>query len=288
MGTVVDVWARGRISAALPDALAQLLAYQERLWSRFIEDSDVSRVNRAAGQWVTVAPLTAELLDAALAYAATSGGAFTPVIGRLARLWSVKRWAAAIANGQDPQLPSDDVVMRARQQCDPQLLQKRGACEYRVRGGALLNLDGVAKGAAADQLRDLCVARGVDSALVSVGTSSISSTDDSWRVGISDLNHEGVATTVRFRGALSTSGDYLQRLPQLVHGQMVHHVIDPRAGCPSDSGVRQASVICDSGIRAEVASTALLVTGEPNRELLRGARWLTLDQQGQVHSSSAV
>ena len=141
-----------------------------------------------------------------------------------------------------------------------------------------LDLGGIAKGYTADACRDLAVELGASGVLVSVGTSSVAAygtrADSSpWRVGMRDpdgretsvcgvieLPEDGMAS-------LSTSGDNLGPLG-MVRAPMPpgaptrlrdHHIIDPRTGEPSRSGIRQVSVVASHGVIAEALSTALLV-----------------------------
>jgi thiamine biosynthesis lipoprotein len=59
-------------------------------------------------------------------------------------------------------------------------------------------------------------------------------------------------------GGLATSG----------LDEQAGHIVDPRTGCPAESGLVQATVLADSAMRAEAYSTALMVGGAA-----AAARW---------------
>ncbi|MCL2543893.1 MAG: FAD:protein FMN transferase, partial [Nocardioidaceae bacterium] len=76
-----------------------VMAEVEIAASRFRDDSDLSRINAQAGRYVTVRPMTVELVELALDAARRTGGKVTPTVG-----------AALLAQGYD-----DDIdVVRAR------------------------------------------------------------------------------------------------------------------------------------------------------------------------------
>lgn len=287
MATIVEVTVvTGRLGD-LVEETADLLIRHESLLSRFQPDSDVSALNRSGGTVVEVAAPTAAVLDAALTLAALSDGAFTPCIGALSRMWNVKDWLAALASGRPVRPPGREAIEAARRRCAPELLEKVDERAYRLLGGARLDLGAIAKGFVADAVRGLCLDRGAESALVSVGASSIAAAGTRpdglpWRVGVNTVAGDAILGSVELAdGAdLATSGDYLQQLPRLVDGQVVHHVVDPATGRPSDSGVRQASAVCADGMRAEVAATALMMRPAGRLPgLLDGVEYLTVTDE---------
>ena len=262
MGTVATI----TTPTPLPDSVKQMVAGElfrlEQLLSKFLPDSDISKLNR--GGWAQVHPVTGRVLVATMDLAALSQGAFSPLIGRLAQLWDVKAYLAALAAGTPPPLPSEEAIAAARASCRPDLLEHGGGLRFRLREGSMLDLGGVAKGYAADRVRDLCEQEGIERALVDIGTSSIATLGGPWTVGIrAGVDSISQVVELSSHTSLSTSGDYLQRLPELVSGQVVHHIIDPATGRPAASGTRQVSVTCADGMRAEVCSTAALVGKMP-------------------------
>ena len=70
----------------------------ERLFSRTLPHSDISRLNRAEGTPVEISRDTADLLECALSYCADSDGRFDITMGAAVQLWDLRR---AIIPSQD-------------------------------------------------------------------------------------------------------------------------------------------------------------------------------------------
>ncbi|MDR1186000.1 MAG: FAD:protein FMN transferase [Bifidobacteriaceae bacterium] len=138
-----------------------------------------------------------------------------------------------------------------------------GSGEAQVRGSLASGIDlgGIGKGYAADAVLALVRARGVDSALVAVGASSVAVCGERpgggpWRVALRSPGggrDEALGVVELARGGLATSG----------LDEAGHHIVDPRTGLPADSGVLQATVLAEDGMVAEAYSTALMVGGVP-------------------------
>src|SRR3954469_19181222 len=81
MGTEVQLLAYGpgATAGALADAEA-LVGDRERRWSRFLPDSEVSRINAEPEVWHGVAPDTFRLIEAAVAASALTDGHFDPTV----------------------------------------------------------------------------------------------------------------------------------------------------------------------------------------------------------------
>lgn len=222
MGTRVDIIGWGGDGMAIVNAIVEVVARHEDLWSVFRVSSEVSRLNAVgvsagggdgvsrdvaesaeAGPGLVVSEDTDRLLRGALALAEATGGAFNPMIGPLVAAWDIKAMRAAYVAGRPlPPAPSGCVVEAALRASSWGLLSRVGERRWAVGvpaesvGGAevpspRLDLGGIAKGYTADACRDLAVSMGARGVLVSVGTSSVSvsgtRTDGSpWRAGLRD------------------------------------------------------------------------------------------------------
>ena len=230
MGTRVDIIGWGGDGMAIVNAIVEVVARHEDLWSVFRVSSEVSRLNAVgvsagggdgvsrdvaesaeAGPGLVVSEDTDRLLRGALALAEATGGAFNPMIGPLVAAWDVKAMQAAYVAGRPlPPAPSGCVVEAALRASSWGLLSRVGERRWAVGvpaesvGGAevpspSLDLGGIAKGYTADACRDLAVSMGARGVLVSVGTSSVSvsgtrADGSPWRAGLRDPH--GAASSV--------------------------------------------------------------------------------------------
>ena len=222
MGTRVDIIGWGGDGMAIVNAVVEVVARHEDMWSVFRPSSEVSRLNSVvasaggsdgtsrcgadsavAGPGLVVSEETDRLLRDALALAEATGGAFNPLIGPLVAAWDVKAMRAAYVAGVPlPPAPAADAVEAALRASSWGLLSRVGERRWVMGtpaecvGGVdvpspRLDLGGIVKGRTADACRDLAVAMGARGALVSVGTSSVSvfgtrADGSSWRAGLRD------------------------------------------------------------------------------------------------------
>ena len=216
----------------------------ERL-SRFVEDSEVSRLNAAAGRWRAVSPELEGLLRTALAAHRLSGGLVHAGVLRsmlaigYTRPMRLGPTAAALACSVPP----------------PPLAEMLEVTEGRARlaAGTGIDLGGIAKGWLADRL----AAELGPNCLVNLGGDLFARgpgpEGEGWPVGIG-----GATVLLRDQGA-ATSGTGRRAWRQ--GGERLHHLIDPRTGRPAASDLAEVSVVAASGTEAEVHAKAALLLG---------------------------
>jgi thiamine biosynthesis lipoprotein len=260
MGTIAEIAVVARSERHAHDAItaaAGELYEVQRLMSRFDVSSDIGRANRgAAGGAVFVSSATADVVEAALRWAALPGSRFDPALGRATELWDV-------AHRTEPPAPAavDRLAARA--------LHRRIALG-RVPGGALvryadadvaLDLGGIAKGYAVDRAVAALLAWGIADALVNAGGDLYalggSEAGDDWLVGIrSPDDPVRLSGTVRLRDrAVATSGDYEQYFEH--DGRRYHHLLDPATAAPCTARSRSVTTAAASCMEADAAATAV-------------------------------
>ena len=235
---------------------------EERRFSRFRGDSELTTVNRAAGRWTDVSGPFGSLVRFALRQAERTDGLFDPAV-----------LDAVIAAGYDRDF--DDVLAGARGALHPSHPCGRWR-DIEVREGAIrmpdgvgLDLGGVAKGWTADLAAESACREGPGWVLVNAGGDlRIAGNAPVIDVAIEDPGSpDEEAVRVRLdSGAVATSSTAAR-----AWGEGLHHVIDPRTGRPATTPVVQASVWAQTCAEAEVLATWCLLTGPSSLDRLPGA-----------------
>ncbi|MDX1579275.1 MAG: FAD:protein FMN transferase, partial [Gemmatimonadota bacterium] len=153
-------WARAAIDAALDE----IRKVEARL-TRFRADSDVGRANRAApGAAVPVDPVTADALEAALAWARRSEGRFDPCLARAVALWDVNGRSSP-PSAVETRRFADRALWRALE-----IDRSAGRSEIRLHDpDAGIDLGGIGKGIGVDRAVAVLRRHGVEDALVNLG-----------------------------------------------------------------------------------------------------------------------
>jgi thiamine biosynthesis lipoprotein len=260
MGTIAQFAVVHRDPAAAHaaiDAAAAELLWVERTMTRFTDTSDIGRANRlAARDGVLVTAETALVTEAALTWADALDGRYDPAVGAVCALWDVR-------NRHEP--PADERVAELagrRFHRTVEVGTRGGAHVLRFHDeGARLDLGSAAKGYAVDRAVDALRARGIQKALVVAGGDlyalGTGPDDEPWVIGIqSPTDERALAGRLHLADrAVATSGTYRQFFRH--RGHKYHHLMDPATARPRETRMQSLTVVADSVMHADVATTAL-------------------------------
>ena len=280
---------------------ADLAAYNQLydIYNDYPGVANVKTINDNAGKApVEVDERILSMLELADRMYQTTNGKLNIAMGSVLSIWHDYREAAAVnETDADNRLPSTEELEAAAQHCDINniIIDEDAKTVYLADPEMSLDVGSVGKGYAVEMVCQAAEARGLTSALVSVGGNlrAIGTKPDGsqWTGGVENpWNASDVYTAGSMLGdpinmsdmALVTSGDY-QRY-YVVDGTRYHHLIDPDTLFPATyfNGV---TVLCsDSGL-ADCLTTGLfcqpLEDGMKIVESLDGveAMWCTPDQQ---------
>lgn len=288
--------------AAQMDALhTDLLEYHKLydIYNDYDGVTNVKTINDNAG----LAPVTVDdkilgMLELAQTMYDTTDGKLNIAMGSVLNIWHNYREAAlADTDDSNNQLPTQDELDAAAQHCDIHdlVIDDAARTVYLTDPEMSLDVGSVGKGYAVEMVAQAAEARGLTSALVSVGGNlraiGVKPDGSQWTGGVenpwsssdvytSDSMLDGAINMSDM--ALVTSGDY-QRY-YVVDGKRYHHLIDPDTLFPA-AYFNGVTVLCsDSGL-ADCLTTGLfcqpLEDGMKIVESLDGveAMWCTPDQQ---------
>jgi len=255
-------------------AAARFLLECHRRLSRFLPDSELSRLNVDRRETVPVSPLMLGFVEAALRAARSTGGLVDPTI-----LPSLRRAGYAESRpARDTGGPRADLVgmggERRAAAPDP-------AARWREIGvdpiagtvtrpvGTEIDSGGIAKGWAADAATALLGPSPTCAVECAGDLRAGGSAGVGRRIAVADPFGAGsIATLTLSDGGVATSG-IGRRFWHNDDGSVGHHLIDPATGDPCLTGVVQATALAPSAEEAEWRAKAAVLAGPDG-----AAEWL--------------
>ena len=244
--------------AKLYEGAAEVLNKYERMLSRTIDDSEVSRLNRR--EISEVSPETAELIEKGLHYSEISGGEYDIAIASISTLWDF--------TASEPVVPDDKDIQKALSYVDYHSVHVNGTTVTFDNEYTGLDLGSIAKGYIAERLKDYLVENGVESGMISLGGNIVligSKPDGSdygtaIRLPFGDANSEFIAIIRASNCSLVTSGIY-ERYFKTPDGSFYHHILDPETGYPFQSNIYSVSILGPDSGDCDALSTTLFSLG---------------------------
>ena len=291
LGTVCTINLFDQGSTELYGQMFQKLKGIEQAFSVNLSDSAVSQINQSAGIAPVVVPQEViYVLQEALRIAERTGGAFDPTIGPLVDLWDI--------GGDNSQVPSQQAIDHARSLVDWRLVEidsQRGTV-YLTKQGMALDLGGIAKGYAADELVAIAQEAGIQQALFDLGGNiyafGTKADGTPWRVGVKDPAQPGgspaLALAVQDRSVV-TSGMYERFFEQ--EGIRYHHILNPATGYPVWNDIQSVTIVSKSSLLADALSTSVFVLGrEKGLALLESedAEGVIIGEDNLVYPTSGI
>jgi thiamine biosynthesis lipoprotein len=234
----------------------------EALLSRTREDSDVSRINAAKGEWTEVSGQTSEVIKKGIEYSELSDGDFDITVGGL-----TEQWDFHAAEGE-AKLPDEKALAEAAKHVDYRKIETDGNRVRLTDPESRLDLGGIAKGYIGDKMTEVLEKKGVVSATVNLGGNVIcigSKTDDEdFVIGVETpfSDRTEIIGKIKARDkTLVTSGVYERKIE--VDGKTYHHILDTKTGWPVKTDLDAVTLIADKGRSADIdaLSTTCLIKG---------------------------
>lgn len=255
MDTVMSFTAYGERGEEAVEAAVQEVERLDALLSTGIAESEVSRIN-VSGEG-DLSEDTEKILSEGLTIWKQTGGLFDVTIYPLMQLWGFPtgnyhvptkeelKQTTSLVDSSKVILDGNHVTLGEKQKMD---------------------LGGIAKGYTSNRIMEIFQEYGVTSAMVSLGgnVQTLGKKPDGtdWQVGIQNPdNVQGDllgAVAVQDQ-AVITSGGYERYFEE--NGQTYIHILDPRTGCPAESGLASVTIVSSNGMLADALSTSLYIMG---------------------------
>lgn len=296
MGTVVYQEVYGINGAAAAEKALRELHRLDALWSPYRPGNIVDVMRKAAGKSsVSADPDTLRVLLTAKELGALSGGVFDITADPLIELW--RKAARETVPPRHDKLEEKLALVNF---ADLQI--NCGGLIYLPRPGQGLDLGGIGKGYAADQIYEIYREAGVRHAVLNIGGNVLvlngKADGTPWKIGIKNPafpQSELVGYIEATNCSVVTSGDYEQFFEYTDPDQgprRYHHIIDPRSGWPADSGITGVTVVSPSSTLADVLATAVFILGiEKGIALCHAfadAHALVINKQGRLHMTEGM
>jgi thiamine biosynthesis lipoprotein len=235
-----------------------LVGEWDAICTRFNPQSELSRLNAAAGRPRVVSAFLFEVLWAARWAAEATDGLFDPTLLRSLEAIGYDRDFASLIDAPPTRRPGGAPPSTGGWR---RLELDRGRRTVRLPPGVGLDLGGLAKGMAVDAAIAHLAARDNGPAAVDAGGDlAVLGRPpglDAWTIAIE--TPDGARTVSLPSGALATSS--IARRRWLQAGSVRHHLIDPRTGLSSTVSLWSVSVAAATCAQAEVAAKAAFLLG---------------------------
>ncbi|MFV0344548.1 MAG: FAD:protein FMN transferase [Anaerocolumna sp.] len=297
MDTIMNLKAYGSKAEQAIKKAYERIDEIEQMASAQIETSDVSKINASAGKaYVKVHSEIILMLQTAVKYSDLSEGAFDITVGPIIKLWGI---------GTDQErIPTDAEINETLNLVGYEniSINAEESSVMLLKEGMSIDLGGIAKGFAADEVVKIFRESGVENALINLGGSSmytlgVKPDKSLWSIAIQhprkDKNGNYAGIIKMSSQALSTSGDYERYF--IENGIRYHHIMNPFTGYPAVAGVMSDTIVIsgdnpNGNMLADILTKVTFVSGvDKGLEIidsLEGVECLAITTDNKIYKSS--
>ncbi|MFW5961669.1 MAG: FAD:protein FMN transferase [bacterium] len=258
MDTLVQMRAHGENSELAVEESMERIKEIENLMSKTIDTSDIYKLNNNPETEIEIDNESRKVLEKAVEFAELTAGDFDPTIGALVELWGI--------GSEDAAVPEESEIESALANTGYEHLNLNNNSAEINKKGVKIDLGGIAKGYAAEEVKKIVQKYDVEHAFVNLGGNVLVIGDkvegSPWKIGIQDPR-EGRGSVMAVVDAVDltivTSGNYERYFEE--DGELYHHILDPKTGYPAENNLLSVSIISENSFDADALSTAVYVMG---------------------------
>lgn len=264
MDTYIQQTVYGRNREAAAAAAAKSIGTLENLISWRIDDSDIAKLNDAAGtDWTTIDKKTLTILQDSLDVAQKSNGAFDPTIFPIASLWDF--------GGNNQRVPAKEEITKFLPYINYANLRintEKSSASLNLHYMAI-DLSAISRGAACDEAVASYKSAGADCGIISVGNSvgvyGTKRDHTAWQIAIRDPKNTNekaaaIGSLDLPSGFVSTEGSYEKQFVK--NGVTYHHILNPKTGYPENNGLVSVTILYSNGAISDALANACFVLGK--------------------------
>lgn len=290
MNTVIVLEAEGPEAAQAFDTAQGFIETSEQRFTRFKETSELSALNRSAGNWFSASSEMMELMTTAVNCHKATGGLFDPsVLPYLEAAGYTKSMEQLWLLGPT-QLPENYPCKKDSAFTAIEL--DRAKNRIRLPKGMKIDLGGIAKGWIAEKAAKLMAMHSPTCAVNAGGDMFLVGQpigQKNWEILLEDPRNPSQDLMILLveKGAVATSSVTKRVWHQ---GELKrHHQIDPRNGQPAETMWLSVTAFAPNAALAETFAKAILIAGPIEAERLLANNpnisFLAVDTQGQIWKS---
>jgi thiamine biosynthesis lipoprotein len=274
LGTICTVKLYDHIKDSTFEKAFKRLSEIEEKMSINTENSEIVRVNSAAGKdYVQVSPDTLEVIKQGLHFSELYNK-FDITIGPIVKLWNI-----SFDNAANARIPSSKEISEKLPLVNYKnvLINDSERKVMLKEEGMMLDLGGIAKGYAADEVVKILKENGVEHAIVNLGgnvlTLGAKPDGSAWTVGVQHpfSNRGDYVGAVKVAGkTVVTSGIYERYIEK--DGKIYHHIIDKATGYPVDNNLLSATIITDKSVDGDGLSKVFALGVEAGLQYVKGLK----------------
>lgn len=241
----------------------------ENTYSANIETSDVYKFNvNPSTDPIPVSADIVKMVDRAMPFSEATEGKFDLTVEPVVKLWGIST--------ETPRVPAQSEIDAALPHVNYQNLKADTANNTLQKSDPDLHIDlgGIAKGYAADQIKAFLETKGIDRAILNLGGNIFAvgskAKDTPWNVGVQnpfEPNGDVVGILKASNKSVVTSGSYERFFEQ--DGKIYHHILNTATGYPVENELISVTIISDFSVDGDILSTSTFSLGlEEGRKLI--------------------
>jgi thiamine biosynthesis lipoprotein len=260
----------------------------EKIFSRFLPESELSKINNNLGREVEVPREMQEVLELVLKFHELSGGYFDPrIIGNLERIGYDKDFRSNNFNTQEARvIEIENISGKLTDDLKLNLGKKTVLVKKRI------DTTGIAKGYTVDEAAEYLKKEGFDNFIIDTGgdmfAQGFNGDGEDWRIGVEGLEDDKIMLKLHNQG-IATSG--ISRKKWEAGGKKFHHLVNPKSPADFSWDLKTVTVIKEKTVEADGRAKVLFLMGrEKGLEFANqnNLKALFLDYKNNIYLSEAM